>query len=371
MRVATVEVFRAQSEQDREEIFRFRYSVYVEELGRFRRTADHEGHRLVEPEDAHSVLYGARTDRRVVGTTRLTFGSDGFSRRQIEGYSLAPFLAEVPVGLMAVGERLMLAPRLRGGSTVTEQLRELWREDADARGVRLVFGACEPHLLWVHLARGARTYAERNINSEEVGYLVPLMFLTGDAEDLAEAIGSVDDEGRGRLPPFLNAALARTGGVHSASSHSPEEYWTRVEHALERLAREELHAFAGLDDSEAQECISRSNIIECAPGDRVLKEGGSSHNLFLVLDGILEVRHRGRLMNVLRPGDVFGEMAFLLELPRQSDVYAATPGVRILSLSDGTVRKLMADDPPLAAKLLLNISRMLCGRLIKANADAI
>ena len=28
----TVEVFRAQSEQDREELFRFRYGVYVEEM---------------------------------------------------------------------------------------------------------------------------------------------------------------------------------------------------------------------------------------------------------------------------------------------------------------------------------------------------
>jgi CRP/FNR family transcriptional regulator, cyclic AMP receptor protein len=74
-------------------------------------------------------------------------------------------------------------------------------------------------------------------------------------------------------------------------------------------------------------------------------------------------------VNVLGPGDVFGEMAFLLELPRQSDVYAATPSVRILSLSDGTLHKLMAEEPILAAKLLLNISRMLCGRLIKANAD--
>jgi len=45
-----------------------------------------------------------------------------------------------------------------------------------------------------------------------------------------------------------------------------------------------------------------------------------------------------------------------------------TPGVRILSLSDGTLRKLMAEEPTLAAKLLLNISRMLCGRLIKANS---
>jgi hypothetical protein len=86
----TVEVFRAQSEQDREELFRFRYTVYVEEMGRFRRTADHQGRRLVEPEDDHSILYGAREDRRVVGTSRLTLGADGFSPRQIDQYSLGP-----------------------------------------------------------------------------------------------------------------------------------------------------------------------------------------------------------------------------------------------------------------------------------------
>ncbi len=33
----TVEVFRARSEREREELFRFRYAVYVEELGRYRR----------------------------------------------------------------------------------------------------------------------------------------------------------------------------------------------------------------------------------------------------------------------------------------------------------------------------------------------
>jgi hypothetical protein len=82
----TVEVFRAQSEQDREELFQFRYAVYVEveEMGRYRRIADHDGRRLVEPEDAHSALYGAREDRRVVATSRLSFGADGFSVRQIE-----------------------------------------------------------------------------------------------------------------------------------------------------------------------------------------------------------------------------------------------------------------------------------------------
>jgi hypothetical protein len=363
------EVFRAQSEQDREELFQFRYSVYVEEMGRYRRTADHRRRRLVEPEDAHSVLYGARHDDQVVGTVRLTFGDDGFSPRQIDQYSLGPFLAEVPAALMAVGERLMVAPQFRG-STLRRELRDLEFEDLEARGVRLIFGDCEPHLLSMNLAAGGRTYAECNINSEEAGYLIPLVWFVDGTEGLAEAIGSLDGGGRPCLPSSIQAVLARSGPIYCASLTAPEEYWGQVEAALERLEDEELHAFAGLDQSEAQECIARSTIIECAPGDRVLKQGGSSHNLFLVLDGTLEIRHRARLTNVLGPGDVFGEMAFLLELPRQSDVYAAASGAKILSLSDRTVHALMAEEPALAAKLLLNISRMLCGRLIKANAAA-
>jgi hypothetical protein len=45
----SVELFRAQSDAEREELFRFRYSIYVEEMGRYGRVADHDG-RLVEPE---------------------------------------------------------------------------------------------------------------------------------------------------------------------------------------------------------------------------------------------------------------------------------------------------------------------------------
>jgi hypothetical protein len=361
-----VEVFRAQSEHDREELFQFRYSVYVEEMGRYRRIADHDGRRLVEPEDANSLLYGGREDGRVVATSRLTFGADGFSVRQIEQYGLAPFLAEVPARMMAVGERLMVAPHLRG-SAIPSRLRNLSREDVEAGGVQLVFGNCEPHLLSMNLAAGGRTYAERNINSEEAGYLIPLLFLAGDADELAAALGQTDGDGPPRLPRSVEAALARADAIRSASLMAPDAYWAHVEGALERLDGAGLHAFAGFDPSESRECISRSNIIECVPGDRVLKEGGSSRNLFLVLDGTLEVRHRGILTSVLGPGDVFGEMAFLLELPRQADVYAATPGVRVLSLSEGTLHQLMAEQPALAAKLLLNISRMLCGRLIKSN----
>jgi len=47
-------------------------------------------------------------------------------------------------------------------------------------------------------------------------------------------------------------------------------------------------------------------------------------------------------------------------------VYAATDGVRVLSLSEGTIRKLIETDPGVAARLLLNISKILCLRLLQS-----
>ena len=119
--------------------------------------------------------------------------------------------------------------------------------------------------------------------------------------------------------------------------------------------------------AEIQRCLGRSNIIECAAGDRVLKAGGAGRNIFVVLAGTLEVRVDDRPVGVLQTGDAFGETAFLLDMTRTADIVAVVPDSRILSLSDGALRKMIEEEPTIAAKFLLNLSKMLCGRLIKAN----
>jgi CRP-like cAMP-binding protein len=59
-------------------------------------------------------------------------------------------------------------------------------------------------------------------------------------------------------------------------------------------------------------------------------------------------------------------MAFLLEAPRSYDVDAATDDTRILSLSERAVRTMIEEDATVAAKLLMNISKMLCVKLIRS-----
>jgi hypothetical protein len=360
----------AETDEEKLAVYRLRYDVYVEEMGRYRGAADHERRLLVEPEDRTARIFYAAPEGEVVATSRFSWGGDApFSARQIEQYQLAPFLAEVPPDAIVVAERGMVVPRLRGGP-IYEQLAATSRRFVQEKRVQLIFGACEPHLLSLYMGRGARPFAKRNINSPEAGYLIPIVTVVEDIEYLRRigspvAATAIDYGPDARIPSCIDR-LVTQGSVMSRRLSSADAYWGAVQRAIGALADGRSWVLDGLGDEEAARCLGHSNIIECNAGDRVLKKGGVARNMFVVLDGTLEVRDGDELVRVMSPGDVFGEIAFLLGQPRSADVYAATDGVRVLSLSEGTIRKLIESDPGVAARLLLNISRILCRRLLQS-----
>jgi hypothetical protein len=291
----------------------------------------------------------------------MTWGGDGFSDRQIAQYQLGPFLAEIPAELIGVGERNTVLPSHRG-TGVIDQLLAYSQTATDMSKLRLVFGCCEPHLLPLYLKMGQRTYAAHNINSPVAGYLIPLVAFVPDVDALR---GISPRTGPGALPACVQTILDREPTVRTEALSAPDAYLSEIRHTLDELDAQRISIFDGLTDDETRRCVARSTIIECAAGDRVLKRGGTARNIFVVLAGTLEVRDGDAIVNVLSAGEAFGEMAFLLERPRSHDVDAATDGTRILSLSEGAVRALIADDPTLAAKVLLNLARVLCVKLIR------
>ena len=68
------EIVVASSDAEREAIYRFRYRVYVEEMNRYRSVADHDGKRLVEPDDARSHLFYASDGEAVIGDDAAHLG---------------------------------------------------------------------------------------------------------------------------------------------------------------------------------------------------------------------------------------------------------------------------------------------------------
>jgi len=363
-------VHLAESEDEKAGVYRLRYDVYVKEMGRYRNVADDENRWLVEPEDATARIFYYGQDGKVVGTGRFSWGGDApFSERQIEHYQIAPFLKELPRESLVVGERGMVVPELRG-SDVFDAVGRASRKFLNEKRVQLSFGACEPHLLPLYIGNGARTFADKNINSPESGYLIPIVWVVEDVAYLRR-IGSpevdtvVDFGDDARIPDCVERLITNAGSVISQRLTGSGSYTDEVHEALSELSASQFSALDDLTENELVRCLGRSNIIECRAGDRLLKKGGVARNMFVVLDGTLEVRDGGTLLRVLSPGDVFGEVAFLLERPRSADIYAATDDARVLSLSESNLRKLIESDPEFAAQLLLNISKILCLRLVK------
>ena len=359
------EVGLAETDEQKEAAYRFRYTVYVEEMGKYGDIADHEGRRLVEPEDDQSWIFYARVDDgEVVGTARLSWGANGLSERQIEEYRLGPFLAELPPEHIAVGERVMVKPELRGTGLVEEVLN-CSNDTGLAHDVRIQFGACEPHLLSLYIGRGRRTYSPKNINTPEAGYLIPLVGFPQGPEVLRGVGARTAPDG---MADCVERILDGGGGaVMSPLMTSADDYLLHLRGAMHEIEAQNISAFHAFTDEEVERCLGRSNVIECAAGDRVVKKGGAARNIFVVLDGTLEARDGEQVVGVIRAGEVFGEMAFLLERPRVLDVYAASDSVRVLSLSEHTIRAMVTEDPAVAAKLLFNISKMLCVRIVKAS----
>jgi hypothetical protein len=355
-------------DHDLTQLHALRYTVLVDEMGKYADRADHERRLLIDEEDATSWHFVALTEvGEIAAANRLSWGGAGFSPRQIEQYDLKPWLDAGLGEFICVGERTIVAPAHRG-STAVHELSATTPQAFDDNDIRIVFGACEPHLLTLYLSVGQFPYAERNINSEEAGYLIPMVMFMPDAEALrGEGTAGLDPDGRRALPAPVKDALEGTTTVMSTATSAPADYLRSVRDALDQLADANIGAFDGFDDDEIERCVARSNMIECEVGDRLLKAGGTGRNIFVVLNGTLEVRVDGRVVGLLSAGDAFGETAFLLNMARSADVYAATPGPLVLSLSDGALRKMIAEDPTVAAKFLLNLSKMLCGRLIKAN----
>jgi hypothetical protein len=355
-----VEVRLATTDEEREAVYRFRYGVYVEELGRYRAEADHERRRLADPEDARSWLVYATHGGEVVASFRITWGGDGFSPRQIEQYQLAPFLAELPPEVMAVGERTMIAPSWRG-TDLMAALGEVSEPISLAHDVRVVFGACEPHLISFYACL-QRPYGTRNINSPGAGFLIPLVSFPQEPEALLE-LGT-----GGQLPTCVRDVLDSAGTVQSPLLLGEDEYLRRVRGAVSALDGSVLDGFTA-DELEA--VLRRSNVITCQAGDRLLKNGGSARNAFVVLAGKLDVSREGARVGTVDTGQVVGEMAYFLHQPRAFDVDVTQDGTQVLSLSERTLATLIDHCPTAAARLSANIARQLCRRLAMPATGAV
>jgi CRP/FNR family transcriptional regulator, cyclic AMP receptor protein len=80
--------------------------------------------------------------------------------------------------------------------------------------------------------------------------------------------------------------------------------------------------FRGCTKAQLREAARLAEQVRVGEGKILIKEGQFGKEFFLMLSGTVEVTQKGRLVNVLGPGDFFGEVAALNFGPRNATVAA-------------------------------------------------
>jgi len=75
--------------------------------------------------------------------------------------------------------------------------------------------------------------------------------------------------------------------------------------------------------------------MEVPEGFVVIRDGDGAGSMFFILEGLVEVTKEERLLAVLEPGEVFGEMSMVDGRPRSANVAALQPTQLIRIDRDG------------------------------------
>ena len=135
--------------------------------------------------------------------------------------------------------------------------------------------------------------------------------------------------------------------------------------AIARLR--EIGLFGGLTDEVLNEFGGALDVIELPPGETVFREGDSGREMFVVLEGEMEIlrhskkNHEARVA-ILGPGDWFGEMSILDIMPRSATVRVIAPS-RMLRLTTQDLDALYRRDLKSYSLIVLNIAREISRRL--------
>jgi predicted RND superfamily exporter protein len=154
----------------------------------------------------------------------------------------------------------------------------------------------------------------------------------------------------------VTPALVMTAGIITL--------WDLMYVKLGQQPHKEIPLFAGLRPFQAKIVVLMARLAAARPGTFITRRGEMKQELYVLLDGRVDVRGKdgARVLRTLGRGDVIGEMGLVRARPRSADVLVAQD-TEYLVLDGGFLDRLQRRYPRIAAKVFLNLTRILSDRL--------
>ena len=130
----------------------------------------------------------------------------------------------------------------------------------------------------------------------------------------------------------------------------------KTEDVASALARVPL--FQGISDESMEQLIAVTGELQFESGHYIVVQGQVGTGLYVIIEGAARVVRGSEELAQLGPGDFFGELAVIDQMPRVASVQATEP-TRCLAVASWDLLDLIQSDP----KLALNLIRGLAARI--------
>ena len=119
------------------------------------------------------------------------------------------------------------------------------------------------------------------------------------------------------------------------------------------LAR--IPLFRGVERPVLERVAARCTEVDFPAGYHIVRQGQVGNGLCLLVSGTAEVIHGDDRLARLEPGDFFGELGVIDQLPRMASVVATEP-VRCLALASWDLLPVLEEEPAMALNMLRELS---------------
>lgn len=246
-----------------------------------------------------------------------------------------------------------------------EQAEELAPKNAITRAVG-VYEHCEPDTQVIDVVAGDRfllcTDGLHDYFEPPEGELSELAAILSDDEEEAVATRLIDIANERGGKDNITSLIVTFGDLHTRD----EKRMQRLKLKRDILARMPL--FRPLNDAELRRVLQVTDVISFANGEAVIQEGDRGDELFIVLDGSVEVVRNDNRMAELKSGEHFGEMALIRSQPRSATV-RSVGNSELMVVRRADFFEILRNEPQLAVKLLWQFTGVLADRLAETTRD--
>ncbi|MGQ0548631.1 MAG: Crp/Fnr family transcriptional regulator [Armatimonadota bacterium] len=116
--------------------------------------------------------------------------------------------------------------------------------------------------------------------------------------------------------------------------------------------------FSGVPDRTLGTIADQAEVIDFPAGHYIVRQGQVGTGFYLLASGRASVTRGGETLARLGPGDFFGELSVIDQMPRTAHVVTEEP-TTCLALASWNFMKLLEEHPKIALSVLREVARRL------------